>query len=383
MAANQGGIAAPPPESRKRVHRMIEATIPAPLLRAASRLLPTGVKRAVNAAIGSGGFALIEAGLARRSERRHAAGRVAIGRADLERDLAAAGLPDGTVVFVHSSLSRLGFIEGGAATVLAALESAVVARGGTLAMPAFTMTGSMYETLKSGPEFDVRETPTGMGKIAETLRRDRRSRRSIHPTHSVVALGPRADWLVADHHHSPFAFDADSPLGRVLEADGYIMGLGTDLGPVTFYHVLEDRCGDSVPFPIYTPDSPVVREVTGWNGERLKVAVMAHSSDVSADRIDKPSGMGVRDYITRYLERDGGLRWIKVGDGKAWIIRAADMFTCLECLMVKGVTIYRDPAESSNAGQGFVFNEKDGFGASTRSPAPHDAQSGERRAASA
>ena len=51
------------------------------------------------------------------------------------------------------------------------------------------MTGSMYETLKSGPEFDVRETPTGMGKIAETLRRDKRSRRSIHPTHSVVALG--------------------------------------------------------------------------------------------------------------------------------------------------------------------------------------------------
>ena len=127
MAANQGGIAAPPPESRKRVHRMIEATIPAPSARR-QQASAGGVKRAVNAAIGSGGFALIEAGLARRSER-HAAGRVAIGKADLERDLAAAGLPDGAIVFVHSSLSRLGFIEGGAATVLAALESTVVARG--------------------------------------------------------------------------------------------------------------------------------------------------------------------------------------------------------------------------------------------------------------
>ena len=27
--------------------------------------------------------------------------------------------------------------------------------------------------------------------------------------------------------------------------------------------------------------------------------------------------------------------WINVGDGKAWVIRAADMFTCLECLMDK------------------------------------------------
>ncbi|HYI71846.1 MAG TPA: AAC(3) family N-acetyltransferase [Skermanella sp.] len=383
MAANQSGTAAPPPEDRKRVHRMIEATIPAPLLRAASRLLPDGVKRVVNATIASGGFALIEAGLARRSERRHAAGRVAIGRKDLESDLSRAELPDGAVVFVHSSLSKLGFIDGGASTVLAALESVVVARGGTLAMPSFTMTGTMYETLKSGPGFDVRETPTGMGKIAETLRRDKRSRRSIHPTHSVVALGARADWLVANHHRSPFAFDADSPLGRVLEADGYIMGLGTDLGPVTFYHVLEDLCGDSFPFPVYTPDSPVVREVTGWDGERLKVAVMAHSSVVSADRIDKPTGVGVRNYITRYLERNGALRWVPVGEGKAWVIRAADMFTCLECLMVQGVTIYRDPPEAAYSGPEFLASEKDGFGAGTRSSAPHGAQSGQRQAASA
>jgi aminoglycoside N3'-acetyltransferase len=379
MAANQDGLAAPPPESRKRVHRMIEAAIPAPLLRAASRFLPAGVKRAVNAAIGSGGFALIEAGLASMSERRHAAGRRPVSKEDLERDLAAACLPDGAVVFVHSSLSRLGFVEGGAATVLAALRSTVVARGGTLAMPAFTMTGTMYETLKSGQPFDVRETPTGMGVIAETLRRDKQSRRSIHPTHSVVALGARAEWLVADHHHSPFAFDADSPLGRVLEADGYIMGLGTDLGPVTFYHVLEDLCGDSFPFPVYTPDSPVVREVTGWNGERLKVAVMAHSPVVSADRIDKPTGLAARAYITRYLERDGGLRWITVGDGKAWIIRAADMFTCLECLMVQGITIYRDPGESVSATNKTMTNEKDDFSAGTRPSAP-DSQ---RRTASA
>jgi hypothetical protein len=128
--------------------------------------------------------------------------------------------------------------------------------------------------------------------------------------------------------------------------------------------------------------------VTGWNGERLKVAVMAHSAVVSADRIDKPSGMGVRGYITRYLEQDGGLRWIKVGDGKAWVIRAADMFTCLECLMVKGITIYRDPDEAANASREapaneFLSSEKDGCIAGTGSSAPHGAQSGERRAASA
>jgi aminoglycoside N3'-acetyltransferase len=285
----------------------------------------------------------LESRLARRSERRHGTGRRAIDRAELERDLAAAGFPDGAVVFVHSSLSKLGFVQGGAETVLGALEAVVVGRGGTIAMPAFTMTGTMHETLKSCQPFDVRTTPSGMGKITEALRRNPDSRRSIHPTHSVAALGPRADWLVADHHRSPFAFDADSPLGRVLEADGYIMGLGTDLGPVTFYHVLEDLRGEDFPFAVYTPDSPLAVEVTDWDGQPVRMAVMAHDSAVSADRIDKPTGTAVRAFMQDYLERDGGLRWIKVGDGRAWVIRAADLFTCLECLMVQGITIYRDP----------------------------------------
>jgi aminoglycoside 3-N-acetyltransferase len=55
-------------------------------------------------------------------------------RAALARDLAALGVTPGMTLAVHSSLSALGYVAGGAAAVIRALEDCV-GYGGTLAMP--------------------------------------------------------------------------------------------------------------------------------------------------------------------------------------------------------------------------------------------------------
>ena len=55
----------------------------------------------------------------------------------LAADFQRLGLTAGDTVFVHSALSTLGHVEGGADTVIAALLS-VVGHSGTLAAPAFT-----------------------------------------------------------------------------------------------------------------------------------------------------------------------------------------------------------------------------------------------------
>jgi aminoglycoside 3-N-acetyltransferase len=146
-------------------------------------------------------------------------------------------LPNHAVVFMHSSMSRLGYVEGGVATVVSALRGAVVeARDGTVAVPTFSMRGGMAETLRAGEIFDVRNTPSGTGRITELIRKQPDARRSLHPTHSVAAIGPRAARLVEAHHRDRRSFGPLSPFARLIEADGYILGLGVDLGPVTFYH---------------------------------------------------------------------------------------------------------------------------------------------------
>ena len=60
-------------------------------------------------------------------------------------ELRALGLDDGMTVMVHSSLSRLGFVLGGAQTVVAALHE-TVGPGGTIMMP--THSGALSDPSK-------------------------------------------------------------------------------------------------------------------------------------------------------------------------------------------------------------------------------------------
>lgn len=57
---------------------------------------------------------------------------------DIEQGLRAAGLCEGMLVEVHSSLSSLGYVHGGADTVIQALINTVGPDGG-IVMPSFLL----------------------------------------------------------------------------------------------------------------------------------------------------------------------------------------------------------------------------------------------------
>src|SRR5262245_25669165 len=80
-------------------------------------------------------------------------------RADLRRDLEHLGLRPGDTVLVHSSLSRLGFVEGGAEAVIDALLDAI-GPSGTLCMPSFPFDTYVADYLRANPSFDLRQTPS-------------------------------------------------------------------------------------------------------------------------------------------------------------------------------------------------------------------------------
>ncbi|MGO9946472.1 MAG: AAC(3) family N-acetyltransferase, partial [Steroidobacteraceae bacterium] len=124
----------------------------------------------------------------------------------------------------------------------------------------------------------------------------------------------------------------------LIDSDGFILGLGVDLGPVTFYHVLEDI--GAFPFSVYTDDSPIPATCVDQYGRRTELRFMAHDPSASLTRIDKPNGTAIRSYMTTVFENAAGLTWYKIGDGRMWLVSARRLYECLDRLKDRGITIY-------------------------------------------
>ncbi len=146
-------------------------------------------------------------------------------------------LSTGDVVCVHSSFSSLGYVEGGPATFIRALEE-VVGDSGTIMMPTFSMGSSMLSYLESGEVFDVGKTPSKVGVLTETFRTWPGVIRSLHPTNSVAAKGRLAKDLLDGHHHSARPFGLETPFGRLAPFGGKILMINTHIH--SFLHHVQD-----------------------------------------------------------------------------------------------------------------------------------------------
>src|SRR5262249_15671446 len=86
-------------------------------------------------------------------------------RGRIVADLQELGLKSSGILLVHSSLSALGVVAGGARTVIDALGESLGTQG-TLVLPTHS-----WEVMDSGCRvFDVRQTPSCVGAITEKFR---------------------------------------------------------------------------------------------------------------------------------------------------------------------------------------------------------------------
>jgi aminoglycoside 3-N-acetyltransferase len=175
-------------------------------------------------------------------------------RRSLTLDLGNLGVRPGDCLLVHGSMGSMGRVVGGPTAVVLAILDAV-RPGGTIVVPTQT-TGnrdpSMDRDSKILPRywqyvrehrrpFDPATTPSsGMGVIAERLRRWPGAVRSSHPQTSFAAVGRSAEWLMR-HHALDSELGEASPLARLEACGGHALLVGVGYEKCTSFHLAEYR----------------------------------------------------------------------------------------------------------------------------------------------
>lgn len=189
-------------------------------------------------------------------------------------DLMRLGVRTDDILLVHSSLSSLGWVCGGAQAVITALMNAL-GNGGTLVMPAHSGDWSdpaewrnppvpvewMQTIYDNMPEFRHEVTPTrGMGRIAELFRLFPGTIRSNHPQVSFCANGRFAKHITGEHPLAP-QLGMKSPLGKMYNLEAKVLLLGVGYDSCTSFHLAETLI----------KEMPVKRMGTAMldNGERV------------------------------------------------------------------------------------------------------------------
>ena len=167
-----------------------------------------------------------------------------ITQSEIEAGLRELGLGEGDIVLLHSAMSTLGHVEGGADAVVEAFLG-VLGTTGTLVVPTFGAFGAIVEAVKARPD----------------------AVHSIHPRGSVAALGADAEALCRDHWKPPMVHAEGTPYMRIAKRGGYVCLLGVDQDRNTTLHTPEEllRAPYLKPTREFTFDTPEGSATKHWD----------------------------------------------------------------------------------------------------------------------
>jgi aminoglycoside 3-N-acetyltransferase len=168
-----------------------------------------------------------------------------------------------------------------------------------------------YEHVTSDhPHFDVNKTPSNVGALPEFFRLRSGTQRSVHPTHSVCAVGRLASQVLEHHMDDSTPCGSNSPFHTLPEYDGQILMLGCGLEPNTSMHAIEELIE-----PPYLYNPPMEYHLTLADGTKITKIYRSHGFHGWQQRYER-----VEDIMR------AGLRRGRVLEAECYLIEAKSLW---------------------------------------------------------
>jgi aminoglycoside 3-N-acetyltransferase len=252
--------------------------------------------------------------------------------AALEAAIRSLGIGAGDSLLVHSGFRQASGFTGTPSDVIECLLN-LVGPDGNVLMMSIPYRGSSQRYAEGDPMFDVLRTPSAVGLISEVFRRRAGVLRSLNPLHPVLAHGPLAPWLIADHEKSPYSCGKGSPFERFLTQDGKFLFFDAPYSSLTFMHYVEDCFRAQLPVALYDPQ-PVALRVRDASGRELRVRQFFFNREARMRRNFAT--------IEQSLQRDGGIRAARIGNTSLLSVSARNVIECASRLIKAGASFYRE-----------------------------------------
>lgn len=158
-----------------------------------------------------------------------------IGKEHLIKQLKEMGIQADDTVVIHTSMKAIGPVEGGAETVIQAFTEYL--SKGLFIVPTHTWANVNGQQ----PVYDRAETPSCIGLLPNLILKTPGAVRSLHPTHSIAAIGRDAAAYVKGEELSTTPAPKGGCWARLYDRNAKILLIGVGQERHTYLHAVEEE----------------------------------------------------------------------------------------------------------------------------------------------
>lgn len=190
--------------------------------------------------------------------------------------LRAMGVPQNSIVLMHSSMRLVGAVEGGISGLLDAMIEYCTADGGLFCVPTHT-----WDRLKAEIVLDLSDPKTCLGAFSDLAAADARGFRTENPTHSMVVFGDRtrAERFAAGESDVCSGTAPDSCYGKLCEQGGFVLLVGVAHNKNTYLHCVEEMLG----MPDRLSETMYDMQIRRATGELVPCRIHRHCTSLTRD----------------------------------------------------------------------------------------------------